>query len=277
MKRTSARQFAIFRIALGTYLAVHFAFLLLYGAELFSDRGVLPDPALNFTHGFFLNLLNGWDSPFAVTLFLLALVILAIALAAGIYRRVAAALLWFGWACLFDRNNLINNPSIPYIGLILVLSLLVPVGEAVNARRSDCAWQMPPAVYWAAWILLMAGYTFSGWMKVQSPSWIDGSAMLHMLDNPLARPGAIRDLLLALPGSWLRVLTWGILALELLALPLSLSRGTRMISWSLLTGMNLVVLLVINFADLTVGMLMVHAFTFDHDWWRSLSIERLKI
>lgn len=267
MKRTSARQFAIFRIALGIYLAVHFAFLLPYGAELFSDRGVLPDPALNFTHGLFPNILSGWDSPFAVTLLLLALTILSIAFATGIYRRVAAALLWFGWACLFDRNNLINNPSIPYVGLILVLSLLIPVGEAVSPSRSDRGWEMPPAVYWAAWVLLMAGYTFSGWMKLQSPSWIDGSAMQHMLDNPLVRPGVIRDLLLALPNLWLRVLTWGILALELLALPLSLSRKTRMISWCLLTGMNLVVLFVINFADLTVGMLMIHAFTFDHDWW----------
>lgn len=274
MNNLSARQFAIFRIAFGTYLAFHFAFLIPYGAELFSARGVLPDPHLNFTHGLFPNLLHRWDSPIAIALFLLALVLLAVAFAAGFFRRVAAGLLWFGWACLFDRNNLINNPSLPYIGLILVLSILIPTGESISAGRASRDWKMPAMVYWTGWLLVAAGYSFSGWMKLQSPSWIDGSALQHVLINPLARPGFARDLLMALPDSWLRAATWGTLALELLALPLSCMRRTRMIAWCLLAGMNVAILFVIDFADLTVGMLMIHAFTCDCRWWRGGGAER---
>src|SRR5690349_5202579 len=122
MKSISPRQFAIFRIALGCYLAVHFAQLIPYGAELFSNAGLFANPRLNFTYGILPNPLEHWDSPAWVNAFLIILLVAAIAFAIGVFRRAAAVVLWFGWACLFNRNNLINNPSIPYVGLLLLLT-----------------------------------------------------------------------------------------------------------------------------------------------------------
>lgn len=267
MTSVSPRQFAIFRIVLGVYLAVHFAELIPYGAELFSNAGVFADSHLNFTHGILPNPLEHWDSPVFVTAFLFSFLVVAIAFAAGFFRRTAAILLWFGWACLFNRNNLINNPSIPYIGLLLLLSLIVPIGEAVNPNRAARSWIFPRSVYWTAWILMAAGYSFSGWMKLQSPSWIDGSAVLHVLNNPLARCGTARDFLLAVPAPLLQLMTWGCLAAELLILPLSLWRSARIITWCALSAINIGILLVVNFTDLTVGMLMIHLFTWDPGWF----------
>lgn len=188
MKPISSTQFAIFRIALGAYLAVHFVQLVPYGCEIFSNQGVLADPRLNFTYGILPNPLERYGSPAFVTAFLIGLVILSIAFAAGFFRHVAAVLLWFGWACLFNRNNLINNPSIPYIGLLLLLSVLIPVGEPLSFNRRRCFWHVPTMVQWTAWILMAAGYSFSGYMKLHSPSWIDGSAIYHVLNNPLLDP-----------------------------------------------------------------------------------------
>ncbi len=162
MKSISPTQFTAFRIVFGIYLAVHFSQLIPYGAELFSNRGVFANPRLNFTYGIFPNPLEHWDSPAFVTTFLIVLLFLALAFASGFSRRIAAVLQWFGWACLFNRNNLINNPSIPYIGLLLVLSALVPVGESLIANRAHCSWKFPAMIYWAAWILMAAGYSFSG-------------------------------------------------------------------------------------------------------------------
>jgi hypothetical protein len=267
----SSRQFAIFRLALGIYLAIHFAALVPYGAELFSNRGVLADPRLNFTFGILPNLLEHHDSPAFVTGFLIALSILATAFALGIFRRFAAVLLWYGWACLFNRNNLINNPSIPYIGMLLLLTLLVPGGEGLAPKASNREWKFPMMIYWTAWILMATGYSYSGWMKLQSPSWVDGSALDHVLNNPLARPGFIRDALLALPAPCLHALTWASLASELLFLPLSVNQRTRLIAWTALAVMNLGIVFAINFADLTAGMLLLHLFTFDSRWlvvWR---------
>ena len=266
MKSISPKQFVIFRAVLGCYLAVHFAQLIPYGSELFSNQGLFANPRLNFTYGILPNPLEHWDSPTSVTVLLILLFLLAIAFAMGVFRRTAAVLIWFGWACLFNRNNLINNPSIPYVGLLLLLSAIVPSGEALNPSRVSPSWQFPPMVYWTAWILMAAGYSFSGWAKLHSPSWIDGSALFHVLNNPLARCGFARDFLLALPSWSLEMLTWMTLGAELLFLPLSLSQATRMFAWCTLLGMNVGVLFVVNFSDLTLGMLLIHLFTFDPNW-----------
>ena len=48
--------------------------------------------------------------------------------------------------------------------------------------------------------------------------------------------------------------------------------------WCALVSMNLGILFVINFADLTIGMLMVHLFTYDPAWFqvRLRALERNK-
>jgi hypothetical protein len=261
---TSSRQFTIFRFVFGVYLAEHFAALVPYGPELFSNRGVIPDARLNLTFGILPNVLEHCESPTFVSTFLVVLSIFAVAFALGFFRRTSALLIWYGWACLFNRNNLINNPSIPYVGLLLLLTALVPTGEGLTSANQS--WTFPSMIYWTAWILLAAGYSFSGWMKLRSPSWIDGTALFHVLNNPLARPGTARDFLLSVPSIYLRLLTWTSLAAELLFLPLSFTRQTRMFIWCVLASIHVGILAVINFADLTIGMLMIHLFTFDRQW-----------
>jgi hypothetical protein len=266
MKHIPAAQFAFFRIALGVYLAIHFAQLIPSGTELFSRDGMLSDTRLNLTFGIFPNPLTRWDSPECVTTFLIGLIILSLAFTAGAFRRSAAVLIWFGWACLFNRNNLIVNPSIPYIGLLLLLSALVPLGEGWILAKERADWQFPSGVYWTAWILLAAGYSYSGWMKLLSPSWIDGSALSHILNNPLARPGWARDTLLQLPDLDRQIATWAALMVELLFLPLSFCLTTRKVAWLAMIGRQIAILGLVNFADLTIAMLLVHLFTFDPRW-----------
>jgi hypothetical protein len=263
---------------LGAYLAVHFAHLVPYGRELFSREGVFPEARVNLTYGLFPDPLYVWDSPAAVTGVLAALCTVAVFFALGVWRRAAAVVLWFGWAALFHRNNLISNPSIPYVGLLLLLTLLVPPGEGWSlSRRRDMAvsppripapgWRFPASVYWTAWTVLAAGYTYSGLVKLGSPSWLDGTALAHVLRNPLARPNALREALLAVPAPALALLTWGSLAAEIAALPLSLWRVGRAVAWGSLVALQLGILSVVSFADLTAGMLLAHLFVLDPEWW----------
>lgn len=266
-QRISPWQFTAFRICFGVYLTIHFAHLLPYANELFGSRGVLANPDLNPLHGLFPNPLAWISWPAFPVVFISLLILLSLAFTAGFWRRTSALLLWFGWACLFNRNNLIANPGIPYVGLLLMLSALVPLGEPLAFRKRPPAqpWSMPAAISWCAWIMLAVGYTYSGIWKLFSPSWVDGSALLHLLENPLARPGIVRDLLLPWP-SLLKVLTWIALAGEILFLPLCLTRKGRLMAWLWMTLMHVGILLVVDFADLTFGMLMVHLFTFDPKW-----------
>ncbi len=266
-KQISAWQFTAFRLLFGLYLTVHFVLLLPHANELFGSAGVLGDARLNPLHGLLPNPLAWVAWPRFPMVFVALLMLVSLAFTAGFYRRTSALLLWFGWACLFNRNNLIANPGIPYVGLLLVLCALVPPGEplAVRRRNSANAWSMPAAIFWGAWILLAIGYSYSGFWKLFSPSWIDGTALTHLLNNPLARPGLVRDLLLSFPAL-LTVLTWTALAGELLFLPLSLTHRGRLLAWLWMMFMHAGILLVVDFADLTVGMLMVHLFTFDPKW-----------
>jgi hypothetical protein len=265
----SGQQFAWFRIVFGAYLTIHFAHLLPWGRELFSREGVLADATLNPTHGILPNVLARWDTPAAVTAFLAGMVVLALLLTLGVARRAAAVMLWYGWACLFNRNVLISNPSIAYVGLLLLLTALVPATEprrllGRKAQKDD--FYFPAGVFHAAWILMAAGYTFSGALKLTSPSWVDGTAFWHVVNNPLARDWWLRDIVLSLPMWTFRGLSWGALALEVLFLPFALWRVTRPIAWGSMVAMHVGIITLVSFADLSAGMLTLHLFTFDPRW-----------
>lgn len=127
--------------------------------ELFSAEGMLPDARANFRFGILPNPLDHGCSPAAAWAFVATLAVLAFGLAAGVHRRTSALLLWYGWACLFNRNNLISNPGLPYLGLLLLLTVLVPAGEHRYAgttvgqcrrpsrrARLGCSWRATPTV-----------------------------------------------------------------------------------------------------------------------------------
>ncbi len=244
--------FGLFRIVFGGYLALHFAQLVPYADELFGMHGLLADPSLNPLHGLFPNPLARWD---IATEWCVALTVLAISFAFGFHQRTCAMLLWFGSTALFHRNNLTANPSLAYLGLLLVFCAMLPRDGKVPSSFLLCAW-----------VLLAAGYTFSGITKLESPSWIDGSALARLMDTPLARDWPPRLWFLALPDWLTKGLTWSTLALELLYLPLCLFAAGRKGAWFGMVAMHVGILLLVDFADLTLGMLMMHLFVFDPRW-----------
>jgi hypothetical protein len=277
----AARAFGAFRILFGAYLAIHFAMLIPYAPQVWGFEGQLPDPALNFTHGLIPNPLDLPVPSWALQAFLGGLTLLSLALAAGLLRPLMSLLLWLGWVWLFNRNNLIANPGIPYVGWLLLACALIPGGEPYRIFRLGCAddtaWEMPRLIRIGAWVLLGLGYTLSGFDKMASPSWMDGSAMHHLLDNPLARDWALRDLAASLPDWALRLKTWAVLALEVLFGPLCLIPRLRKWAWLAMVGMHFGILSVVSFADLTAGMLMMHAFVFEARWnnaWRRVVEKR---
>ena len=268
-------QFALFRIVFGIFLTWHFIALIPYGTELFSNEGIISEASLNPTYGLFPNHLYLWDTPFVVALTLGIAVLASITFTLGWARRISTIVLWFIVTALFHRNNLTSNPSLPYIGLILILTTLIPIGENFSLSKKNENWFMPKWTIPVATFLLALGYTFSGWTKLSSPSWIDGSAIAHVLNNPLARPGFFRDFLLSAPDGFLVFLTWGALLAELLYLPLSFHKKIRPWIWLALLGMHLGLILLIDFADLSMGMVMIHLFTFDPKWLRSMAPARI--
>lgn len=266
-------QYSIYRALFGLYLSVHFVRLMPWGHEVFSNAGVLPNASTSPLLRLFPNVLALWDGPAFIAFVLILGALLAVVFVFGWHDRAVALALWYLWACLFGRNPLIGNPSLPFIGWLLLAHAVLPsapYGSWAARGRSDPGgnWRMPPFVFALAWALMAAGYTYSGYTKLVSPSWVDGSALFRVLQNPLARPTLLRILVLTMPFGLLRIGTWGALGLELGFAPLALLRKARPLIWAAMVALHCSLVLLVNFADLTMGMLLLHLFTFDPQWIR---------
>jgi predicted DCC family thiol-disulfide oxidoreductase YuxK len=269
-------QYSLFRAIFGTYLFVHFVQLAPWAAEVFSNIGLLRDGSLSPLLSLFPNIFALWDGPAFVTGVVILASLLSFAFAIGWHDRGAAVALWYIWACLHGRMPLTSNPGLPFVGWMLLAHACLPAapyGSLAARSRIDPGnnWRFPSGIFLVAWILMSVGYSYSGLTKLDSPSWIDGSALAHVLNNPLARPGWPRDVLLSLPTGILRLATWGALALEIGFGPLALMTRLRPRLWTLMLFMHLSLIAVIDFADLSLGMVMLHLFTFDPGWIKSLA------
>jgi predicted DCC family thiol-disulfide oxidoreductase YuxK len=269
-------QYSIFRVLLGTYLFIHFAHLLAWGAELFSNGGMLGNRSHSPLFGLVPSVLSISDSPAMVVGLLLVAAVAAVFFAIGKHDRIAALAMWYVLACLFGRNPLIANPALPYLGWMLLAHLFVPSapwGALAAKGRTDPAgdWQMPRPIFLAAWIVLALSYSYSGYTKLQSPSWVNGDTVWYVVHNPLARDYFVRDLVLWFGENFSRALTWTVLWVEVLFAPLALFRRLRPILWAIMLVVQFGFLLLLNFADLTTPMLLFHLLTFDPAWLKPIS------
>lgn len=247
-------QYSAYRVIFGAYLFIHFSMLLPRGSELFSNQGMLPEASLSPFVYAFPNILAWLDAAPFVAALLLAASGASLLFALGAKDRWAALLLWYIWACLHGRNPLIANPSLPFVGCLLLLHVCLPTRPYGSwARRGDpdpgAGWRMPAPLFAAAWILMSLGYAYSGYTKLISPGWLD-------------------QLVLVLPDPALRLAIWSALALQLGFAPLALFRRLRPVLWMALLGMHLGLALLIDFADLSLGLVILHLVTFNPDWVR---------
>ncbi|MBT8343570.1 MAG: DUF393 domain-containing protein [Sulfurovum sp.] len=270
-------QFAFFRVIFGLYLLIHFIYLIPVSGEIWSSSGLISDVKLNLTYGVFPNILYLFDSTFAVTLFVSIMALLSFFVMIGFFRRTSSLLLWYGWACLFHQNNLILNPGLPMVGWLLLALTLIPQGEGWGVEKINKRWSMPPILFWGAWVIAGISYTISGLDKAMAPSWIDGSAITHLLYNPLARDYFVRDFLLSTPEIFRQTLTWSALVLEIGFGLLVIFSKTRLYAWFMIMTMHLGILLIVDFPDLTLGVIMIHLFTFDSNWFKSHEKNRVVV
>jgi len=119
-------QYSVYRVTLGVYLLQRFLGLLPWEAELFSSTGVLsvgsPSPLMHLFPIIFLLC----DYPRFVKLCLSAGAVFSLLFIIGKFDRAMAVLIWYLWACLYGRNPMIGNPSLPCVGWLLLACVLIP-------------------------------------------------------------------------------------------------------------------------------------------------------
>jgi hypothetical protein len=254
-------HYALFRVLLGVYLLAHFVGLAPWVGELFSSGGMLVDgsssPAFSFP-----NLLWLSDSPLSVSILNATAGIAAVAFILGVGDKWAALWIWLVLSAFLARNPLISNPALPYVGWMLLAHLFVPAKSR--------GWHMPAAVLAATWVVLALSYTYSGYTKLLSPTWMAGDAVAVVLENPLARDWWITVLLAGLPDWVLKALTWFILWVELLYAPLFLLRRARCWLWVSMLFVQFGFLALLKFPDLTTPMLLMHFLACEPRWFLRL-------
>lgn len=272
-----ARSWAVFRAVLGAYLALHFAQLLPWAGEVFARMGAatvsplfpyVPSPLWLAT------------TPAVATALVGLGTLASLALAWGRHDRIAAGVVLWVLACLLAANPLILNPALPHLGWMLLAHVWVPQPPDVATLWRDpdagAAWRLPPEVFAAGWAVMTLAYAYSAWTKLAAPSWVDGSALEAVLRNPLARDHAGRTWLLAHPAL-LRLATWGALALEAAAPLALLHHRLRAPMWLGLLGLQIGLLALVDFADLTWGMLVLQLWSFDPSWLASVRTQQLAL
>lgn len=272
-------QYSVFRFTLGVYLLVHLACLVPLATEMPSDAGALGKASESILHPFFPNLLLLWDSPAGIVTLLLASVGLSALFALGVRDRVVALALLYLGICLFTTGPPISNSSMPFIAWILLAHAFVPrrpYGSWDARGRIDPGedWRMPNWIHTAAWIVLAITYAYSGATKLGNASWVDGSALLRALSDPLAGRTFLGEFVLLLPPLLISLTTWSVLALEISFAPLAIFRKIRLWLWLALIGVQLFLMNLGHFADSSAGMLMLHFIAFDPAWVKGKRGER---
>lgn len=267
----SSGIYSLFRIGLGFYLCIHFAHLLPWAMEVFGNGGLVSASVHSPLMGIFPNPLAILDNDWGVHSLLLVGSFSGLLIAVGKWDRVAAIVSALILAWLYQRNPLIANPSLPLVGWMLLAHCFVKQTGIGSIAKTDIdySWRLPNHIWLAAWVVLAVAYTYSGYTKLLSPSWVDGSAISIVLENPLARDHFLRTLLLSFDPWVMQWLTWGITAIELIFVVLVLYKPLRIFAWTFMLLVQLGFLVFLNFADLTFPMLLIHLLTFDPAWIKS--------
>ncbi len=266
--------YSLFRALLGFSLFVYFLQLLPWGMELFSNLGALATFEQKHGAAYFPNILALWNSPVAVMALLALGAVLGVLLAIGFRDRLAAIGLWYLWACLLDRNPFILNPELPYIGWILLAHACLPGAptgswEARQRPEQGMTWTFPWSIQEAAWWVVGLSYSYSGFYKLLTPAWKDGTALFWILQHPLSRENLFCRALLGLPGPCLMGLTWIVAWMEFLYWPLALFRRARPWVWTETILLHLALMLLMDFFWISWGMILVQLFLFDPAWLKS--------
>ena len=267
----TSNQYSLFRFFFGCYLITHFGYLLPWAAEIFSNQGMISNSMASPIFGVIPNLLQLNDSPIFVNLMITSALFSAVLFTIGVKDKLAAIWMLYVLICLFARNPLIANPALPYVGWMLLAHLFIPSKPHADwsmgkDKEIPQQWHMPQCVYYAAVVILALSYSYSGYTKLLSPSWVSGEAISYVLENLLARHYWLPDFLMWLPPLFLKLLTWFILYVELLYAPLALIRGTHKWLWLSMLVVQFGFLFLLSFPDLTFAMILFHLFTFNPNW-----------
>ena len=189
-KQIDARQYAAMRIAFGGLSAVYLIGLLPYVETQFSSLGWLGNVRqIEIQNGgswslFFIP--AGAHATTVAYAIVLIGIVSAFLLMIGWQSRLTACITWLVWVSVWNRNPLLLDGDDAVLKVMCFYLLLSPCGNCWSVDA--CLHKMPQQM--AVWPLRLIQfqvaliYFVSGWVKFQSPEWLDGTIMQYVLIHP---------------------------------------------------------------------------------------------
>lgn len=252
----NAHAFLVWRMALGLYFVFYALRMLPYIKEIYSSEGIVPSIALNWTHGIFPNMLSIYGGHEAVLYMHIGLIVAGCMLAFGYMPRVAAIGIWYIQTALYNRNVLTDDPSMAFVGLLLLMLALIPSQPKFGKRLEQI--QIPYFVFYVPLFVFCLTFTVSGIDKLMSPSWFAGVAFGDMLTLAISRGGALGAMILS-SSALVTICTYIALGTQMFALGFFVLGLYRVALYTNMASFLLVFVL-FDLDQVVIGMLLFFAF-----------------
>lgn len=267
----SATQFGLWRMAFGLYLSYYLILTFPYAPEIYSRNGIFSDPDILWNYSVFPVWFLHFDSEATIRVLFLISMALALMIALGIWRRMAALCIWAIFTFLLSRNpSTAYSPEVPYIQWLLLACTLVPAGEAWSLTARDRKWSMPKSLYNGAWLVVTVGYFYAGYEKLISvdASWRNGTAVYYAIEYEPTRRMWFGEFFNHVPMTFFFVPTMLTLLGELGGVVCLFSIHARCVWFLIMMLMHISVLFLSKLDQVSLGMIVVQFFLWDHRWLR---------
>lgn len=212
------RSLAVFRICTAFLILVDLLLRSRFIEANYTDAGVLPRTLVDPHHPFFfLHSMSGAYS-FQCLCFILTAVF-TVMLLVGYRTTLATVAVWFLLACMQFRNPFLLDGQDILPRQLLFWSMFLPLGArfSIDARRNPQKRRNDTSVLSAASVALLCQFVFvyvTGGLVKTSPDWQAGTVLDVVLSNQnWTLP--FGQFLLQFPQWVLKLLTWGVLYLEI--------------------------------------------------------------
>ena len=240
-------QYSFFRVLLGAFLLSHFVQLTLWAWDL--PSGLL----------------------LAVTLIAAVASLLFIV---GIADKWAALILGLAVVFLAGRNPALPKASATCLGWMLLAHLLMPkapYGSLAARARPDpgAGWRMPFVIGPVTWFILALSYLLAGHSLTFGPQSVPGVFLLDLFPDPYLRDYVSPDFLGLLPPFLVEALELKAMLVGYLFVLFVMFDRVRVWFWCALFATQLCIAFLVDFAGVSIVLLLLHLFAFDPGWIRS--------
>jgi len=223
------------------------------------------EPKVHFS--LFLEWVKPWPGP-GMYLHFVALVLLSLCVAFGLFYRITSIALAIGFSYVFllEKSNYQNH----YYLMVLV-SWLMTIVPAAQSASVDCNQSKQPSDFqlqqwnlWAIRFLIGVPYLYGGIAKLSS-DWFAGCPLRQTIQSYKDWP--LMGSLLSYEAT-AQILIWGGLLFDLTIVPLLMIRRTRLLAYAMCVGFHVSNSVLFHIHVFPWFMIVATTIFFDPDWPR---------